>query len=123
MTKIQLEEDTGEWICQCGNTASSAGFHACLPDGGWTEPGNDWAGLYKCADCYSIIDNNGLILRPGYGAVVTAIRKRVDRLAHEVYDGREMPACQALALVSNIIRQEALREEIEEEYRWQSSRM
>lgn len=63
--KIKTEEDTGEWICECGNTSGSAGFHACLPDGSRTEPNNDWAGLYLCADCLAIIENNGLIIRPG----------------------------------------------------------
>ena len=54
---IELEEETQEWVCTCGNTSGGAGFHTCLEDGTEVEPsiGGEWAGHYICGDCDAII--------------------------------------------------------------------
>lgn len=40
-------DESDELTCLCGNIASFAGFHPCLPGGALVEP-HDWTGLFWC---------------------------------------------------------------------------
>lgn len=61
---ISRESDWGEdaWVCICSNTPAGGGFYACDSDGNEMEPviGSNWRGLYVCADCGRIIDQETL---------------------------------------------------------------
>jgi hypothetical protein len=50
------------WICICGNTPDSDGFYTCDEAGDEIEPtaDSDWNGLYVCANCGRIIDQETL---------------------------------------------------------------
>lgn len=52
MTRINVDE-SGEWLCRCGNYAAAEGFDTCLYDGTVVEPNIDgpWQGHYRCLRC------------------------------------------------------------------------
>jgi hypothetical protein len=56
------KKDTDAWRCICGNTPGSDGFFPCDKDGNEMEPsiGSNWAGLYVCARCGRIIEQDTL---------------------------------------------------------------
>lgn len=48
------------WVCICGNTPDSNGFYPCDNQGNETIPAEGWEGLYVCAQCERIIEQNTL---------------------------------------------------------------
>ena len=59
METISHERNNEEaWICACGNTPTADGFYPCDELGNEMEPvvGSDWKGLYVCARCGRIIN-------------------------------------------------------------------
>jgi hypothetical protein len=54
------EENNEAWICLCGNRPDSDSFFPCDKDGNEMEPAEGWAGLYVCARCGRIIDQDSL---------------------------------------------------------------
>jgi hypothetical protein len=55
-------EDRDAWHCMCKNTPTGGGFYPCDESGNEMEPniGSDWKGLYVCADCGRIINQDTL---------------------------------------------------------------
>ncbi|MEU7891780.1 hypothetical protein AB0B45_02820 [Nonomuraea sp. NPDC049152] len=50
MPGVVTVDEYDEITCLCGNIASFAGFHECLPGGALVEPDHpEWNGLYWCA--------------------------------------------------------------------------
>ncbi len=51
-----------DWVCVCGNIPESDGFYPCDEDGLEIEPTKEsrWSGLYVCARCSRIIDQETL---------------------------------------------------------------
>lgn len=63
MEHITAEKtDTDAWHCICGNTPGSDGFFPCDNEGNEMEPikGSNWVGLYVCARCGRIIEQDTL---------------------------------------------------------------
>jgi hypothetical protein len=61
--RITHEKGNDEaWVCICKNTPSDGGFYPCDKEGNEMEPlvGSDWDGLYVCADCGRIINQDTL---------------------------------------------------------------
>ena len=56
------QTDADAWRCVCGNRPDSDGFFPCDKDGNEMEPavGSNWAGLYVCARCGRIIEQDAL---------------------------------------------------------------
>jgi len=62
-TKEHIKHEDGNkeaWVCICGNTPSSDGFYPCDNDGNEMVPAEGWEGLYVCARCGRIIEQNTL---------------------------------------------------------------
>lgn len=64
-TYEKIKHETGNeeaWICICNNTPSADGFYPCDEPGNEIEPTitNGWSGLYVCASCERIIDQETL---------------------------------------------------------------
>lgn len=55
-------EDEDDWICLCGNTSHTEGFHPCDADGKDVEPDNYWSEIYRCDRCGRIIKITGKIV-------------------------------------------------------------
>lgn len=55
-------DDADAWDCLCGNTPDSDGFRTCDAAGNEIEPtwDSNWAGLYVCAGCGRIINQDTL---------------------------------------------------------------
>jgi hypothetical protein len=61
--KIRQEsQDKYSWICIWGNKPTTDGFYACDKNGFEMEPeiGSNWKGLYVCAICNRVINQNNL---------------------------------------------------------------
>ena len=61
--RITHEKGNDEaWVCICKNTPSDGGFYPCDEQGSEMEPlvGSGWNGLYVCADCGRIINQETL---------------------------------------------------------------
>lgn len=56
MKRINVDE-SGEFICLCGNTPRGSGFDTCLADGTVVEPVIDgpWCGHYRCMECDLVV--------------------------------------------------------------------
>jgi hypothetical protein len=46
------------WICICGNQPDQHGFYPCDQAGDEVEPVQGWEGLYVCAKCGRIIQQD-----------------------------------------------------------------
>lgn len=54
------DENEEAWVCVCGNTPTSHGFHPCDLAGNEMEPAKGWRDLYLCAGCGRIVNQNTL---------------------------------------------------------------
>ena len=56
----KITQNSGAWICTCGNTELGEGFYPCDETGKMVEPTHtEWLkNLYVCAKCGQIIDQD-----------------------------------------------------------------
>ena len=61
---MNIKQEDGEWICDCGNEPAKDGFNPCDARGEEMEPLKDiWPGFYICGRCGAMFNIEGMCVR------------------------------------------------------------